>query len=231
MLFEKVVCFGLDKKSEINIIEKRKLPAIVLLCAILLTIFFFAKYLAIDSMIIRKKLTYTISSDEDGIEDAANSLEKNVVALSKLDPNKGWNMLSLEEKVDILSIVVKVECRHLGMRDSAPTLTIANLPDGTDGTYDYMTDNITLSYDSMVRYNSSGYKVAEALCEGMFYRYQSYMADIPRDDAKLMPLVGAVRYEPVYDRISEELAEKEYGKERIKDYHTAIWRYQAGINE
>lgn len=222
---------AVKEKSEKKPVEQKMHVVEIILCVILITVFVFVKCIAVESMKIRRDIFYTISSTEEGIEDAANSLEKNVAVLAKLDPNAGWNKLSMEEKVDLLTTVVKVECRHLGMRDSAPTLLITNLLDGTDGKYDYMTDSVTLSYISLIKCNSSGYKIVEALCKEMFCRYQSYMADIPSVDAKLMPLAGVIRYEPKYDRISEELAEIEYGRERVKDYNTAIWRYLVGIKE
>lgn len=89
----------------------------------------------------------------------------------------------------------------------------------------------TGSYSFMEEHKEDGFAIAEALCGEMFYRYQSYMADIPKPHAELMPFVGADRYEPEYDRISETLAEAEYGKERIAEYQNAVWRYLSGAGD
>lgn len=207
------------------------LAAGILFVAVLLMAMLFRKYGTTGKVKIVRNVSYIISDTEDGIEDAANSLERNVETLSKLDSEGGWSLLSLEEKADVLMTVIKVECRHLGMRDSAPTLAIERPTDDIEAKYDYTTDVITLSYSFMEEHKEDGFVIAEALCGEMFYRYQSYMADIPKPHAELMPLVGGDRYKPVFDRISEELAESEYGNERIEKYQTAVWRYLAGVED
>ena len=207
------------------------LAAGLLFVAVLLMAMLFRKYGTTGKVKIVRNVSYTISDTEDGIEDAANSLKRNIEALSKLDTEGGWSSLSLEEKADVLTTVVKVECRHLGMRDSAPTLMIERPADDIAVKYDYTADVITLSLPFVEKHKDDGYAIAEELCGEMFYRYQFYMTDISGSNTELMPLVGANRYEPVFDRISEELAESEYGNERIEKYQTAIWRYLAGVED
>ncbi len=43
--------------------------------------------------------------------------------------------MSLDEKTEVLETVIRIECRYLGMRDSAPALEIAYLEEGLLGQY------------------------------------------------------------------------------------------------
>lgn len=67
--------------------------------------------------------------------------------------------LTVSEKTEVLETIIRVECRYLGMRDSAPALELAYLEEGLLGEYDNEKDQITLSYNHVVDSGSSGYSV------------------------------------------------------------------------
>lgn len=64
-----------------------------------------------------------------------------------MDPDGGWPELTIDEKMDVLQTICRIECRYLGMRDSAPALELAYLEEGLLGQYNHETDKITLSYN------------------------------------------------------------------------------------
>lgn len=124
---------------------------------------------------------YSQSEDKDGIIDYENTLAANIEILAKLDQKGGWEDLTLEEKLDVLEAVLKVECRYLGMLDSMPKLEVAHLADGLQGKYIHEEDRIVLSYSYMVETNANGYSVVQVLCHEMYHRYQQYQVDLLKE--------------------------------------------------
>ena len=109
------------------------------------------------------------------MEDYENSLAANLDVISKLEPGV-WNECPEEERLEILSAIVRVECRYLGMAD-APSLQLAYLPDGTLGMYTDETDTITLSYPYLRAAAASGYGALRVLLHEIFHRYQHRLVD------------------------------------------------------
>ena len=78
----------------------------------------------------------------------------------------------------MLETVVHIECRYLGMRDSAPSLELAYLEEGLLGQYDNEREVITLSCNYIVDSGSSGYLVVQVLCHEIYHRYQRYQVNL-----------------------------------------------------
>ena len=70
-LFKKEVWVAVKEKSEKKPVEQKMHVVEIILCVILITVFVFVKCIAVESMKIRRDIFYTISSTEEGIEDAA----------------------------------------------------------------------------------------------------------------------------------------------------------------
>lgn len=92
-------------------------------------------------------IAYSQSESYNDIPDYGNSLSANIATVAKLDPDGGWGSLPLEEKVEVLETIIRIECRYLGMQDSAPALELAYLEEGLLGQYDSEKDEVTLSYN------------------------------------------------------------------------------------
>lgn len=101
------------------------------------------------------------------------TIANNIETLSRLDSRGGWKTATLEEKVDVLETVVKVECRYLGMQDTLPSLNIA-YTDAEEllGFYDKESDTITLSYAFLMKTKANGYSVCQVLCHELYHRMQ-----------------------------------------------------------
>lgn len=168
-----------------------------------------------------------------------------------MDPYGGWPELTIDEKMDVLQTICRIECRYLGMRDSAPALELAYLEEGLLGQYNHETDKITLSYNYIVDTNASAYSICQVLCHELYHRYQRYQVNMLEairnsDDtakyANLLLLDSASVYEDEMDnyitptgdsRLSyylyysqrlERDAEK-YGNEAVNDYYEQIQEY------
>ena len=105
-------------------------------------------------------------------------LTANIATVAKIDPDGGWGSLSIDEKTAVLETVVRIECRYLGMCDSAPSLELAYLEEGLLGQYDNEMDVITLSYNYVIDSGSSGYPVVRVLCHELYHRYQRYQVSL-----------------------------------------------------
>ena len=125
-----------------------------------------------------RDIVYSASNTQDEVPDYENSLSANIATVAKMDPNGGWSNLSAEEKIEVLQTVCRIECRYLGMRDSAPTLELAYLEEGLLGKYDYKQDRITLSYNYAIDTNASAYSICQVLCHEMYHRYQHYQVNM-----------------------------------------------------
>ena len=90
----------------------------------------------------------------------------------------GWGSLPLEEKIEVLETIIRIECRYLGMRDSAPALELAYLEEGLLGQYDSEKDVVTLSYNYVVDSEAGGYSVVQVLCHELYHRYQHYQVNL-----------------------------------------------------
>lgn len=123
-------------------------------------------------------IAYLISDTNNDIEDYENSLTANIATVAKIDPDGGWGSLAVSEKTEVLETIIRVECRYLGMRDSALALELAYLEEGLLGEYDNEKDQITLSYNHVVDSGSSGYSVVQVLCHEVYHRYQRYQANL-----------------------------------------------------
>lgn len=117
---------------------------------------------------------YFKSENQDDIPDYENSLAANIDTVIKMDPDGGWTSLSADEKLEVLETICRIECRYLGMRDSAPTLELSYLEEGLLGKYNSDTDTITLSYNYVIDTKSSAYSICQVLCHELYHRYQRY---------------------------------------------------------
>lgn len=79
---------------------------------------------------------------------------------------------------DVLETVIRIECRYLGMRDSAPSLELAYLEEDLLGQYDFNRDVITISYNYVVDSGLNGYPVLQVLCHELYHRYQRYQVNL-----------------------------------------------------
>lgn len=123
-------------------------------------------------------IAYSLSESYNDIPDYENSLAANIETVAQIDPDGGWGSLTVDEKTAVLETVVRIECRYLGMCDSAPSLELAYLEEGLLGQYDNERDVITLSYNYIVDSGSSGYSVVQVLCHELYHRYQRYQVNL-----------------------------------------------------
>lgn len=198
-----------------------------------------------------KNIAYSISPNNADVPDYDNSLKANIATVAKLDPDGGWGELSIDEKSEVLETVVRVECRYLGMRDSAPKLELAYLEEGLLGQYDHEKDKVILSYNYVIDSNSSGYSIVQVLCHELYHRYQRYQVKLLEvirsnseteryanllffDDARIYedemsnyisPAEGSsLSYYRYYSQQLELDAEK-YGNSSVVDYYEQIQTY------
>lgn len=123
-------------------------------------------------------VAYSPSESNNGIPDYENSLSANIATVAKIDPDGGWGSLPLEEKVEVLETIIRIECRYLGMQDSAPALELAYLEEGLLGQYDSEKDVVTLSYNYVIDFKAGGYSVIQVLCHEIYHRYQHYQVNL-----------------------------------------------------
>lgn len=128
--------------------------------------------------VFASEILYQVSDPKEDVVDYENSLAANIETVAKLDLRNGWRTLSDEEKMEVIKAVVRVECRYLGMTDSAPTLEFAHMEEDVLGVYDWERDSVTLSYNFVCGSGSDGYAVLETLCHEMYHRYQRYQVDL-----------------------------------------------------
>lgn len=123
-------------------------------------------------------IAYSLSESYNDIPDYENSLSANIATVAKIDPDGGWGSLPLEEKIEVLETIIRIECRYLGMQDSAPALELAYLEEGLLGRYDSEKDVVTLSYNYVVDSEAGGYSVIQVLCHEIYHRYQHYQVNL-----------------------------------------------------
>lgn len=123
-------------------------------------------------------IAYSQSESYNNIPDYENSLPANIATVAKLDPDGEWRALPLEEKIEVLETIICIECRYLGMQDSAPALELAYLEEGLLGQYDSEKDVVTLSYNYVVDSEAGGYSVIQVLCHELYHRYQHYQVKL-----------------------------------------------------
>lgn len=123
-------------------------------------------------------IEYLISDTQNDVPDYDNSLDANMDMVVKMDPYGGWENLSPDEKMDVLQVICRIECRYLGMRDSAPSLELAYLEEGLLGQYDHEADKITLSYNYVIDTKVSAYSICQVLLHEMYHRYQHYQVNM-----------------------------------------------------
>lgn len=70
-------------------------------------------------------IAYSLPESYNNISDYENSLSANIATVAKIDLDGGWRYLPLEEKIEVLETIICIECRYLGMQDSAPALELA----------------------------------------------------------------------------------------------------------
>ena len=196
-------------------------------------------------------ITYSLSESYNDIPDYENSLSANIATLAKIDPDGGWGSLLLEEKIEVLETVIRIECRYLGMQDSAPALELAYLEEGLLGQYDSEKDVVTLSYNYVVDSAAGGYSVVQVLCHELYHRYQHYQVNLLQairdsdDTAKYANLLildiagiyedefssyispdddSAISYYMYSSQRLERDAEK-YSNESVFDYYKQICSY------
>lgn len=224
----------------------------IICCLVLSVTCIFGKYLIASHYTISySDIEYSLSETYDDIPDYENSLSANIAIVSKLDPDGGWDSLPLEEKIEVLETVVRIECRYLGMQDSAPTLELAYLEEGLLGQYDREKDVVTLSYNYVVDSEAGGYSVVQVLCHELYHRYQNYQVNLlqaikDNDDtakyANLLVLNTAGIYEDefsnyispddgsmvsyyMYNSQRLERDAEKYGNASVFDYYEQICSY------
>lgn len=123
-------------------------------------------------------IAYSLSESYNDIPDYENSPSANIATVAKIDPDGGWGSMPLEEKIEVLETIIRIECRYLGMQDSAPALELAYLEEGLLGQYDSEKDVVTLSYNYVVDSEAGGYSVIQVLCHEIYHRYQHYQVNL-----------------------------------------------------
>ena len=157
------------------LISKSAFLARVLLCIVLTGTCIYGKFLINTHYTVSfSELLYEDSSEVNGIPDYENSLAANIEIVAKLDPEMGWEDLTIEEKTGVLETIVRVECRYLGMKDALPSLKVSYLEEGLLGQYNYEEDSITISYNYLVS-EASGYSILRVLTHELYHRYQHYL--------------------------------------------------------
>lgn len=165
-------------RREVLIIKAARASRIIC-CLLLIDVCIYGKSLiATHYAVSYSDIAYSLSESYNEIPDYENSLAANIETVAKIDPDGGWGSLSVDEKTAILETVVRIECRYLGMRDSAPSLELTYLEEGLLGQYDNERDVITLSYSYVVDSGSSGYSVVQVLCHELYHRYQRYQVNL-----------------------------------------------------
>lgn len=151
----------------------------IICCMLLIGVCIYGKSLiATHFAVSYSDIAYSLSDSYNDIPDYENSLTANIATVAKIDPDGGWGSLSIDEKTAVLETVVRIECRYLGMCDSAPSLELAYLEEGLLGQYDNEMDVITLSYNYVIDSGSSGYPVVRVLCHELYHRYQRYQVSL-----------------------------------------------------
>ena len=151
----------------------------VLGCALFLSGCLYGRALFVISYTVAsREVSYELSDEENGIPDYANSLSANIETVSQIDTDGGWRNLTIEEKMEVMQTIVRVECRYLGVKDSAPSLELAYLDEGVLGSYCRERDTVTLSYDYVVDSESDGYAILSVICHELYHRYQYYQVEL-----------------------------------------------------
>lgn len=202
----------------------------------------------------RSEVDYACSGAQYSVPDYENSLEANIATVAKLDPDGGWAELSVEDRMEVLKTIVRIECRYLGM-GSAPQLELAYTEEELLGQYNHGSNTVTLSYNYLMSAKQSGYGVAQCLCHELYHRYQYIMVDFldavrqneeMSEYAALFLLDDATVYEaelcsyvaPSKDSVTyylyasqslEQDAEK-YGNTAVDEYYNAVQLYFSESN-
>lgn len=238
-------------RREVFVIKAARASRIIC-CLILLGACICGKAMIASHYSIRySDIAYSLSETYNDIPDYENSLSANIATVAKIDPEGGWDSLSLDEKTEVLETVIRIECRYLGMRDSAPALEIAYLEEGLLGQYDSERDVVTLSYIYVVDSDAGGYSVVQVLCHELYHRYQHYQVRLlqairDNDDiakyANLLVLDTAGIYEDefsnyispdddsvisyyMYSSQRLERDAEKYGNASVFDYYEQICSY------
>ena len=238
-------------RREVFVIKAARASRIIC-CLILLGACICGKAMIASHYSIRySDIAYSLSETYNDIPDYENSLSANIATVAKIDPEGGWDSLSLDEKTEVLETVIRIECRYLGMRDSAPALEIAYLEEGLLGQYDSERDVVTLSYIYVVDSDAGGYSVVQVLCHELYHRYQHYQVRLlqairDNDDiakyANLLVLDTAGIYEDefsnyispdddsvisyyMYSSQRLERDAEKYGNASVFDYYDQICSY------
>lgn len=201
---------SLKKKAGIGISAK---VVRLVCCVVLLAMVISSKvWIRNRQAVLIREIQFTFCSEDEEIPDYENSLSYNIASVSKLDPAGGWCDLSLEEKADILEVIIRIECRYYGMT-TVPKLKISYLGENTLGEYDYTNDEINVSYQYIVSCDKNGFGVLQVVLHEMRHRYQAKMVELlmaVRDDEELSQYASL--------QLFSEAAEYE---EELADYKTA----------
>lgn len=160
---------GLKRKATIGLTAK----AMRLVCCLFLlsSVIVGKVWIHNQTTLYMNEILYNVSDPVEDIPDYENSLTCNIGTVSKIDPAGGWHDLTLQEKSDVLSTVVRVETRYFGLAQ-APTLKISYLPEHTLGEYDHSTNELTLSYQYLIDNDASGYALLNVLLHEMMHANQ-----------------------------------------------------------
>ena len=158
-------------------------------------------------------------------------VEKNILKLQ----NKIWNKLSLSERMDVLSVVVDIECDHLGMSKNLSIITDYTLDETTLGTYSHMKKEITINMDVIYE---SGEKSLEVLLHEIRHAFQHSLVEVYQgvnEEEKNLIIFTEIQkfasefmdyedenYKLYYNQHCEQDS-RQYVKDRIRDYYYKIY--------
>lgn len=171
--------FPKSKKQRQYLYEKiaffTRIGVFVLLVA---SIYIGKKHIKEQYTLFYSQVLYHISESQDEIWDYDNSLSANIEEVSKLDPERGWRELSLEDKATVLETCVRVETRYYGI-DQAPALRISHLEENLLGHYNPETNEVTISYEYLTV--ADGYSILRVIAHEMAHVYQHCMVNFFQD--------------------------------------------------
>lgn len=170
------------------------------------------------------------------VEEAEQWTIKNNIETIKLLQEEDWRNLSVEEKMDVLSVVRNIEVSYLGLSYEV-YLTVKPTDDIVLGYYDHKERTIVLSHELI----SSGKAkdCLHTLCHEMYHAYQNNQVEVYNtvdEQYKNMAMFAAARvYEEEFtDYISgeddyfgyllqdTERTADQYALEAVKDYYNKI---------
>lgn len=100
-------------------------------------------------------------------------VDHNIETLILLQPER-WEMLSIEEKLDVLQTVANIEAGYLGLPNEL-NVRAANLTEPTQGRYE--DNSYTINIDLEHLQNNESWEVLETCCHEAFHGYEYRLVD------------------------------------------------------